>query len=133
MKENRILKTEAARYVKADWDGHDTSGRVPVGDSVLVIVDRADTTAGKLGLIQLVDQKVSDMEFAAQTGTIVACGNGAFEWSADRMRPWTGRKPRSGERIYFRRYAGEYLHGEDDRPYRIMTDKEITAIIEVAS
>lgn len=131
MKENRILSTDTARYRMVDFDGTNASGIAAVGDYVLVKIDRAASTAGKSGSILLPDAKVETMDHAVQTGIIVAQGPDAFFWNGDRTRQWQGDKPEVGNRILFRRYAGEYVKGikDPETMYRMMSDKEVIGIV----
>jgi len=122
---DRLLRTSVGTYKAAEWSGENTSGCWPIGDSVLVLPDEAAT---KIGGIHLADDSVEKMTMAAESGVIVALGDGAFEWTADRMRRWSGYRPQVGDRVRIERYAGGLQVGNDGRTYRLMTDKCIGAI-----
>lgn len=118
--------TPLGQYEAMEWSGVNTSGMKPWGDSILVLPDqpRERTTGG----IFLSEQEVERMAYAAETGVIVAIGDGAFAWNADRTRPFQGEKPAPGVRIWFERYSGAVQHGRDGLIYRLMTDKQMGAI-----
>lgn len=62
---------------------------------------------------------------AAMEGDLVAVSPLAFsyeEW------PATARKPTSGDRVVFARYAGITITGSDGKEYRIMNDKDVVAV-----
>ena len=122
----RLLRTAVGTYKAVEWAGVNTSGFVPIGDMVLVLPDEAETKS-KGGIIMPDD--VSDRQaMAAESGVIIALGDGAFAYSADRMRGWTGYKPKVGDRVRMERYAGQMQTGEDGLQYRLMTDKCIGGV-----
>lgn len=114
-------------YVEAKWDGTNRSGFTPLADSVVVLCDVApDTTSGNLFITQDMQLK---QQMMAETGVVVAIGEGAFLWLSDRTRPWEGLKPKVGDRVVFERYAGREQTGLDGQQYRLMSDRCITALI----
>lgn len=127
MKERLIKKTSlGAQYAASNWTGKDTSGVTPIDDFVLVLIDESvDVTAGGVMLPQEMQDRHKQ---AAETGVIVAAGEGAFKWSADRSKAYAGAKPVPGTRVYFGRYSGQIVVGKDLKEYRLMTDKCIGAI-----
>lgn len=121
--EPKLLKTVHAEYVPATYNGVNTSGWQPVGDLVLVLPDTIATkTSGGVELPQDIAER---MQLAAITGTVVALGDEAFRWNADRTRPFEGVKPTEGSRVIFEKYAGKPILGEDGRQYRFLDDKSI--------
>jgi chaperonin GroES len=126
MKANRIAAANF-EYVEAEWDGENRSGFTPLADSVVVMCDVApDKTAGNLFVTADMQLK---QQMMAETGIIVAIGDGAFLWLSDRTRPWEGRKPVIGDRVVFERYAGREQTGLDGKQYRLMSDRCIAALI----
>jgi len=124
--EAKLLKTGTAEYKQSTWSGVNSSGYQALDDKVIILPDVAsDKTSG--GVI-LDDSLVERLTMAAETGVLVAVGEGAFLWNADRTAKWTGRKPQPGDRVYTQRYAGQLLHGEDGLQYRVMDYKCIGAI-----
>lgn len=119
----KLLKTEQAEYVESQWNGQNDSGYEPFGDRVLVMPDQA--AAKSSGGIQLPDDLVERLAEASETGIIIAMGDGAFVWNSDRSRPYTGTKPTPGTRVYFDRYSGGKVRGDDGKFYRCMDDKAI--------
>jgi co-chaperonin GroES (HSP10) len=110
------------------WTGKNESGASPIGDYVLVMPDlAADKSSGGV----FIDPVTVDRHtLASETGIIVALGDQAFAWNADRSRRWEGEKPEPGQRVYYTRYAGQVVHGDDGRTYRCMEDKCIGAVMK---
>lgn len=129
----KVVKTEHAAYKVREWAGTDTSRLTPIGDTVIVLPDEAADKVGAKGLIVAPTDVVERMSEAAETGIIVAIAEGAFVWSADRMRPFEGTKPKPGDRIHFARYTGQKVIGADGLTYRVMVDKSVLAIFAQAS
>lgn len=129
MKPN-VVTVEERQYKAGAWVGRNESGRIPIGDSVVILPDEASNKIGKLGLIEAPEQMVERHSLGSETGIIVAVGEGAFEWNSDRTRPFKGRKPTPGDRVHFARYSGRVLVGKDGKSYRIMSDNCVAAIEE---
>lgn len=127
--QSRMLATEEARYVPASWGGTNESGITPLGDSVIIKIDRASDKIGKTGMLVAAPSMQKTHDRASQTGLVVAVGDGAFVWTADRSRPWSGTKPQPGDRVFFGRYAGEPYQGDDGDLYVILTDTQVHAIL----
>lgn len=127
----KLIKTEQAQYVQSEWDGTDTSGLIPIGDHVLILPDAASTKAGTKGLIELPDDQVERMSLASESGIIVAIGDDAYFWNADRTRPFGGTRPKPGDHVMFERYAGRVMRGRDGKHYRLMSDNAVGAIMEI--
>jgi co-chaperonin GroES (HSP10) len=124
--EAKVLKVNYVEYIRAPYMGKNASGYNPIGDHVLV---RPDIAAQKTtGGIELTEDQVERHQMSAQTGTVIACGDGAFLWSADRTRPFEGYKPRPGDHVAFARYAGQVITGKDNVHYRLMEDKAIGGV-----
>lgn len=123
---NKRLMTPLGEYVPAQWIGANLSGIVPIGDRVLVLPDKAPATS--TGGIQFTETQQDRDGKAAETGVLVAVGDGAWTWNSDRSRPFDGTKPEVGQRVWFERYAGSEQYGVDGVMYRLMLDKCIGAI-----
>lgn len=122
----KILKTGLAEYTPQVWTGENESGARPIGDTVLVLPDEgAEKTAGGV----FIDPRTQERHtLASETGILVDMGPGAFAWSADRSRPFEGDKPKVGSRVYFTRYSGQLIRGDDDKTYRVMMDNCVGAV-----
>lgn len=118
MKE-RVLLTIVGTYRATQWWGRNTAGFSPIGDMVLVLPDEAVTVTP--GGIHLSDTTTDQNAQAAESGTIVGVGTGAFIWTAT-GRPWVGPKPQVGDRVRMQRYSGQVQAGRDGHAYRLMTD-----------
>lgn len=121
----RLLRTQIASYEVREWWGANTSGCQPVGDHVLVLTDEA---ASKIGSIHLPEQLSERQSLASESGVIVAIGDGAFRWNADRSHAFAGTKPEVGQRVFFARYSGQVLKGLDEVMYRLMSDSCIGGV-----
>ena len=122
------MRTTVAEYEAAKFTGSNVSGIHPIGDRVLVMPDIvAEKTSG--GIIK--PQTTAHVEtLAAESGTVVAVGDGAFVWNSDRTRQFVGRKPVPGDRVCFKRYAYVRQIGDDGIEYWIMSDDVIGGIRE---
>lgn len=121
----KLLKTGLSEYVPQQWSGTNQSGAVPLGDYVLVMPDLAAEQSS--GGVFIDPRTVERHTLAAETGILVAMGDQAFGWNADRSRRWEGSRPNIGQRVYFTRYAGQVILGADGRTYRVFEDKNIGA------
>ncbi len=120
-----LVRSLHAEFVPAHWDGMDTSGIRVVGKCVLVLVDEcAETTSGG---IMLTPDAVEKLSAGCETGRLVAVSDGAFLLNED-MTPWSGYKPRPGDRVYIEKYAGKLVRGTDGRKYRLMDYGNIGAV-----
>jgi chaperonin GroES len=116
-----------AEFVPSDWSGVDTSGIRVVGKCVLVLVDEcAPVTSGG---IHLTPDMIEKFSAGCETGRLVAVSAGAFLLNED-MTPWSGLKPRPGDRVYIEKYAGKMIRGSDGKRYRIMDYSCIGAVYE---
>lgn len=129
----KLVMTPLGEYAPAEWRGENTSGIQPIGDRVLVLPDgpaekdihRDD---GSVVSFALPEETKERMAMAAETGVIVAVGESAWAWNADRTRPFSGDKPVEGQRVWFERYAGSLQHGKDGNLYRLMSDNCVGAV-----
>src|SRR5581483_4523344 len=118
----KIITDGGQHYDMVEWAGCNTSGIKPFGDRVLVLPDQPAT---KYGSILLPAVEIERAALAAETGVLVASGDGAWYWNSDRTRKYEGTKPVPGDRVYFERYAGAQYKGRDGIVYRLMDDKAI--------
>lgn len=79
------------------------------------------------GGIFLPDEHKEREQFAQMEGTLVAVSPHAFSYA-----DWSGAeslKPRAGDRVLFAKYAGAMFKGNDGSEYRIINDKDISAVL----
>jgi len=77
--------------------------------------------AAKAAGIKVVETTSERDKIDAVWGTIISMGGKACEDFGD-------PKPKTGDRIYFARYAGQMLEGLDGSELRLLNDKDICAI-----
>jgi len=83
--------------------------------------DAAFKSAREAGI--LIRQEETEREqFAQCIALLVAVGGNAFE-------DWQDPKPKPGDRINLAKYAGVEALGADGRGYRIVSDKDISAVL----
>jgi co-chaperonin GroES (HSP10) len=122
----RILTTQFGQYDFAPYDGINRSGLQPLCEKVLVMCDQAAPMTS--GGIILSDETREKTGFAATSGVMVAVGDQAFAYDADRLVTWAGKRPEPGSRVIFQKYAGLEYSGRDGLLYRVMQDKQIAAV-----
>jgi len=104
-----------------------TSGIQPVEYKILILPEQAEETdetlkrAKAAGLV-LVDKTTEREKMAQVKGRLVAAGGNAFE-------DWAGRAPKVGDAVYFAKYAGYVIKGDDGQEYRLCNDKDVSAIV----
>lgn len=126
----KMFQVKDIGFLAGKFDGKNRSGYVPIGDSVLVMVDTVTGFLGKTDKIHMTPSAIETQNQAATSGIIVEIGPNAFVWSSDRHRPFGDAKPKVGDRVFYVRYAGELTQGADEKSYRIMSDNSIVAIFK---
>lgn len=122
-----VVQNLNAEFIPAKWSGVDTSGIRVVGKCVLVLMDEcAPVTSGG---IHLTPDAIEKLSAGGETGLLVAVSPGAFLLNED-MTPWSGEKPKPGDRVYIEKYAGKMVRGTDGRKYRLMDYGSIGAVYE---
>lgn len=125
--ETKLFKTSIAEYTPAEWTGKNESGVLPVGDRVLI---KTDVSPEVIRGITYTPDVIARHTMAAEAGVLVAKGEGAFKWNADKMTPFVGRSPEPGDRVCVERYSGQVIKGDDGATYRLMESLSIGGILE---
>lgn len=123
MNDRPTINTPIGEFDRVEWIGRNSSGIQPFGDRVLILPDQA--TIRSAGGILKPPEEIERKSEGAETGVLVAIGDGAWAWNSDRSRRYEGEKPIPGQRVYFERYAGGKFHGKDGLLYRLMDDKAV--------
>ena len=112
----RLVDRIQGKYRPAEFAGNN-SGVSPLGKKILVMTDEFEGTfaGGELVFIQ---EQIERMNLASESGVIIALGSEAFSHHADGTR-WVSRRPEPGEHVYFEKYAGLLVMGNDGKPRRI--------------
>jgi co-chaperonin GroES (HSP10) len=95
--------------------------KVIVKPDLVEETDEAIKRFQKLGMELPAAEKERDKQRQI-TGTLISVGGNAFE---DHL----GRVPKIGDKIYFAKYSGYVLVSDDKTEYRLMNDKDITAVL----
>lgn len=104
-----------------------TSGLQPVEYKILILPEQAEETDERLksakaaGLV-LIDKTTEREKMAQVKGRLIAVGGNAFV-------DWIGRVPQVGDIVYFAKYAGYVIKGDDGQEYRLANDKDVSAVL----
>lgn len=93
----------------------------PCGHRVLISPDVVEEKTAS-GIILTTQTQQRDQQ-ATMRGTVAAVGINAWKAFDDGM-PWA----KEGDRVVFRRYAGEVIK-EDDKEYRVINDEDVLTVI----
>ncbi len=125
----RLVARLAGKYRQAEYLGTNTSGVIPVGKRVLIMTDIFEGTFAE-GKLEFLEAQVERDNEAAESGTLIAIGDESFSIHADGAA-WRGAKPKAGDSVYFTKWAGIYIMGNDGKRYRLMEDSCVAAIYTV--
>ena len=103
------------------------SGIQPVEYKILILPELAEETdevlrRAKAAGLALVDKTTEREKMAQVKGRLVAAGGNAFE-------DWSGQVPQLGDTVWFAKYAGYVVKGDDGQEYRLANDKDISAVL----
>jgi chaperonin GroES len=102
------------------------SGIKPTEYKVLVQPIKVDEKT-KGGII-LPDETKERDQFAQMQGRLVAVSPLAFTYAGE--EDWgDAEKPKPGDKVMFARYAGAAVKGMDGADYRIINDKDVSAVL----
>lgn len=125
---DRLVSRIQGTYVPAIYDGKNNSGVIPLVNKVLVRTDEfSEITKGG---VYVTEVKMDNMTMASESGVIVDVGPDAFSIMPSGHK-WASRKPTPGDHIYYDKYAGLLVMGNDGKTYRLMDDGCIGAIYSV--
>jgi co-chaperonin GroES (HSP10) len=99
----------------------------PIEYKVVVLPDLIEETDDTIKRFKALGMELPEAEKEREmlrqiTGTLVAVGGKAFEDFGD-------PSPKVGDKVYFAKYAGMLLRADDGEEYRLMWDKDITAVL----
>lgn len=80
------------------------------------------------GGIILPDEHKDREQFAQMEGVLVAISPLAFTY-ADAKDWGEAEKPKPGDRVMFAKFAGAAIKGRDGADYRIINDKDVSAVL----
>lgn len=100
-----------------------SSGILPIEYKVLVQPIKVDEKT-KGGII-LPDEHKDREQFAQMQGVLVAASPLAFSYENETV--WD--KPKPGDRVMFAKFAGAAVKGKDGADYRIINDKDVSAVL----
>lgn len=102
------------------------SGIYPTEYKVLVQPIKVDEKT-KGGII-LPDEHKDREQFAQMQGVLVAISPLAFTY-ADQSEWGGAEKPKPGDKVMFAKFAGAAVKGKDGADYRIINDKDVSAVL----
>lgn len=102
-----------------------TTGINPTEYKVLI---KPKPVEEKVGSIIIPDMTKDSEKYAQIEGEILAMSHLAFSYATP--EEWGDRKPRSGQRVLYAKYAGVRVKGRDGNEYVLVNDKDICATIE---
>lgn len=111
------IKEEVAAYRST---GMNTSGLQPVEFKILIEPEEVEQKSA--GGIVLAIATTEKEKMAQVRGRLIAVGGNAFE-------DWNEPIPRVGDKVYYAKYAGISVKGNDGRDLRLTNDKDVTAIV----
>ncbi len=96
-----------------------TSGLQPVEFKILIEPEEVEQKS--VGGIVLVSATTDKEKMAQVRGKLIAVGGNAFE-------DWNEPKPKVGDRLWYAKYAGYVIKGDDGKEYRLANDKDCAAV-----
>jgi co-chaperonin GroES (HSP10) len=99
----------------------------PIEYKVLVKPDLVEETDDTIRRFKALGMELPEAEKQRDkmrqiTGTLISVGGKAFEDFGD-------PSPKVGDKVYFAKYAGIVLESDENEEYRLMSDKDITAVL----
>lgn len=99
----------------------------PTEFKLLVLPKKAEEKS-KGGII-LPDDTKDREQFAQMEGVLIAVSPLAFTYAGE--AEWSAAdKPKPGDRVLFAKYAGALIRGKDGVDYRIINDKDLSAVLD---
>ena len=81
----------------------------------------------KIGNIYVPDEHKDRAQFAQMEGELVALAPLAFSY--DKWEGVEHEKPKVGDRVLFAKFAGFEYKGKDGKKYRVVNDKDVSAVL----
>ena len=82
----------------------------------------------KIGNVFIPDEFKSREQFAQMEGVLVALAPLAFTY--DKWEGIEHMKPKVGDKVLFAKFAGFEYKGKDGKKYRVVNDKDVSAVLE---
>lgn len=103
------------------------SGIAPTEFKILILPAKVEN---KIGSILIPDESKDRQQFAQMEGEIVAVAPLAFSYATKAEWETVGAEPpKVGDKVLFAKFAGAIHKGRDGVEYRIVNDKDITAVL----
>lgn len=100
------------------------SGISPTEFKVLILPVEV---SGMIGNVHIPQEYQAREQFAQQEGVLVALAPLAFTYDK-----WDGiedQKPKVGDKVLFAKFAGFEHKGKDGKKYRVVNDKDVSAVL----
>ena len=98
----------------------------PIDYNCLIRLDPIPETIGEQKLIIMPDVPKDRQQQAVTVATLLAVGGRAFEFFAGKNN---GTVPEIGDKVLVNKYAGQFREADPNDLDRIVTDKEILAVV----
>jgi len=122
-----LAKAGRLKFKKLPAPSELDHGVAPHEFNVLVL-PRELEPASASGLIQIPEELLEREQDAVVEGMLAAVSPAAFSYAE---YPADSPKPAPGQHVYFKRYSGQWIDGDDGRKYRLVADKDIIAVRSV--
>jgi co-chaperonin GroES (HSP10) len=101
------------------------SGVMPTEYKVLILPTEIEEKTK--GGIFLPDEHKDRAQFAQMEGTLIALAPLAFTY--DKWEGIEDQKPKVGDKVLFAKFAGFAHKGKDGKTYRVVNDRDVSAVI----
>lgn len=105
-------------------EGGNQSGIYPTEFKVLI---SPLEVSDKIGNILIPDEHKDRAQFAQMEGTLIALAPLAFTY--DKWEGVEDQKPKPGDKVLFAKFAGFEHKGKDGKKYRVVNDKDVSAVL----
>lgn len=105
-------------------NGGNPSGILPTEFKVLI---EPIAVGNMIGNIHIPDESADRTQFAQQIGVLVALAPLAFSY--DEWKGIEDQKPKIGDKVLFAKFAGFEHKGKDGKKYRVVNDKDVSAVL----
>lgn len=118
------MKAKARQALLKVLNGGNPSGIYPTEFKVLIVPIEV---SGMIGNIHIPDEHKDRVQFAQMEGVLVALAPLAFTY--DKWEGVEDQRPKVGDKVLFAKFAGFEHKGKDGKKYRVVNDKDVSAVL----